>query len=316
MKKAFALAIALLISFSFMAKTVDEIVVKVNDSIITKDEYEKRLSRTIDAFKREYKGPDFDEKLKEIPEKLLNQMVEELLLIEKAKQMYQVDMIVKMQVENFMKENGIKDEAELDKALKAEGLSLEEFKKQVLLIYVPEFMKSREIRSKISLSEQEIIDFYNKNKEKLQGKPQIHLEEILFTKDKYNEETVKQAYSDILLSIAKGATFSEMAKQYSGAYSRQNGGDAGWYLPDDLSPEISDVVFKMKPGQVSELVETKQGYYIFKLVEKKEPKVPTMDEARAFVIEMIKEQKFAESYKQYIDQLKKQNYVRLNPKYV
>ncbi|MCX7831213.1 MAG: peptidylprolyl isomerase, partial [Acidobacteria bacterium] len=98
--------------------------------------------------------------------------------------------------------------------------------------------------------------------------------------------------------------------------SRQSGGDAGWYLPDDLSPEISKVVFNLKQGQVSELIETKQGFYVFKLVEKKEPKVPTMDEARSFVIEMIKEQKFAESYKKYIEQLKKEHYVRLNPKYV
>lgn len=316
MKKALALGIAFWFSFSFFAKTINEIVVKVNDSIVTKDEYDKRLTRTIDAFKREYKGPDYEEKLKEIPEKLLKQIVEELLLIEKAKQMYQVDMIVKMQIENFMKENGIKDEAELDKVLKAEGLSLEEFKKQVLLIYVPEFMKSREIRSKINLSEQEIVEFYNNNKEKLQGKPQVHLEEILLTKDKYSVETAKQAYSDILLSIAKGASFPALAKQYSMAYSRQNGGDAGWYLPDDLSSEISEVVFKMKVGQVSELIETKQGFYIFKMVEKKEPKIPTMDEARALIIEMIKEQKFSESYKQYINQLKKQNYVRLNPKYV
>ncbi len=316
MRKLIFIAILLFISFFCLAKVVDEIVVKVNDSIITKDEYEKRLSRTIEAFKKEYKGPDFDEQLKEIPGKLLNQMIEELLLIEKAKQMYQVDMIVKMQVENFMKENGIKDEAEFDRALKAEGLSLEEFKKQVLLIYVPEFMKSREIRSKISLSEQEIEDFYIKNKEKLQGKPQVHLEEILLAKEKYSKGTAKQAYSDILISLSKGATFSEMARQYSAAYSRQNEGDAGWYFSDDLSKEISQVVFNLKVGQVSELVETKQGYYIFKLVERKEPKVPTMDEARSSIIEMIKEQKFAESYKQYIDQLKKEHYVRLNPKYV
>lgn len=316
MKKTFILILTFTLSWFLFSRTVDEIVVKVNDSVITKDEYEKRLSRTIDGFKREYKGEDFDEKLKEIPQKLLNQMIEELLLIEKAKQMYQVDMIVKMQIENFMKENGIKGEEELDKALKNEGLSLEEFKKQVLLIYVPEFMKSREIRSKISLSEQEIEDFYNKNKEKLQSKPQVHLEEILLIKDKYTEETAKQVYSDILISLAKGATFPEMARQYSGAYSRQNGGDAGWYFPEDLATEISNVVFKLKLGQVSELIETKQGFYIFRLTEKKDPKVPTMDEARSFIIEMLKEQKFSENYKKYIDLLKKEHYVRMNPKYV
>ena len=316
MRKFFILMIVLLLALPFISKTIDEIVVKVNDSVITKDEYEKRLNQTIEGFKREYKGPDFDEKFKDIPQRLLKQMTEELLLIEKAKQLYQVDMIVKMQIENFMKENSIKDEAELEKLLKNEGLTLEEFKRQMKLIYVPEFMKSREIRSKISLTPKEIEDYYNNNKEKLQGKPQIHLLEILLTKDKYNEESAKQAYSDILIMLAQGKSFQDVAKLYSLGYSRNNGGDAGWYSPDDLSKEIKDAVFGMKEGQVSQLIDTKQGYYIFKIAERKEPKVPSFDEARDFVIEMIKEEKFEESYKNYIDQLKKENYVRINPKYV
>lgn len=314
MKKIFVV-LAIFISIALLSKVIDEVVIKVNDSIVTKDEYEKRLSQTTEAFKREYKGPDFEEKLKELPQTLLNQMIEELLLIEKAKQMYQVDMIVKMQVENFMKENKIKDEAELEKLLKNEGLSLEEFKKQIMLIYVPEFMKSREIRSKISLTPQEIVDYYNKNKEKLQGKPQIHLQEILLTKDKYNEESAKQAYSDILIMLAQGKSFEEVAKLYSLGLSRERGGDAGWYFPNDLSKEIRDVVFDMKVGQVSQLLDTKQGYYIFRIKERQEPKIPTLDEARDKIIDMIKEEKFGETYKKYIDELKRQNYVKINPKY-
>ncbi len=159
MKSKLLLAVALVAALPLFAKTIDEIVVKVNDSIITKNEYEKRLSQTTEGFKREYKGPDFEQKLKELPQRLLQQMTEELLLIEKAKQLYQVDVIVNAQMENFMQENGIKNEADLDKALKNEGMSLDEFKRQILLIYVPEFMKSREVRSKISLTTAEIDDF-------------------------------------------------------------------------------------------------------------------------------------------------------------
>jgi peptidyl-prolyl cis-trans isomerase SurA len=316
MKSKLLLILLMLTALPFFAKTVDEVVVKVNDSIITKDEYEKRLSSTMEGFKREYKGPDFDQKLKEVPQKLLQQMTDELLLIEKAKQLYQVDVIVQAQVENFMKENNIKTEAELDKALKTEGMSLDEFKRQVLLIYVPEFMKSREVRSKINLTTSEIDEYYEKNKEKLQGKPQVHLEEILLPKEKYSDENAKQAYSDLLIEMAQGKTFGELAKFYSGAYSKSRNGDAGWYQPEDLASEFRDVVFGMKVGQVSNLIQTANGFYIFRLVEKKEPKVPTLEESRDMIIEMIKEDKYSESYKSYINELKKEHYVRMNPKYV
>jgi len=316
MKRKLLLAAVVIAALPIFAKTIDEIVVKVNDSIITKDEYDKRLSSTIEGFKREYKGPDFDQKLKELPQRLLQQMTEELLLIEKAKQMYQVDVIVNSQVENFMKENNIKTEADLDKALKAEGMSLEEFKRQVLLIYVPEFMRSREVRSRISLSTAEIDQYYEKNKAKLQGKPQVHLEEILLPKEKYDDDKAKQTYSDILIEMAQGKTFGELAKFYSGAFSRSRNGDAGWYQADDLSKEFRDVVFAMKAGQVSNLIQTGHGYYIFRLVERKEPKMPTLEESRDQIIEMIKEEKYAESYRDYISELKKEHYVRMNPKYV
>lgn len=314
--KKILLAVAMFAAIPLMAKTLDEIVVKVNDSIITKDEYEKRLSSTVEGFKREYKGPDFEQKLKDLPQRLLQQMTEELLLIEKAKQLYQVDVIVNAQVENFMQENKIKSEADLDKALKNEGMSLDDFKRQILLIYVPEFMKSREVRSKISLSTAEIDEYYAKNKEKLQGKPQVHLEEILLPKESYDEEKANQAYSDLLIEMAQGKSFGDLAKFYSGAYSKSRGGDAGWYQAEDLSKELRDVVFSLKAGQVSKMVQTDAGYYIFRLVERKEPKVPTLEESRDLIINMIKEEKFAESYKSYIGELKKEHYVRMNPKYV
>ena len=67
MKRRFLLAAVMLAALPLLAKTVDEIVVKVNDSIITKNEYEKRLSSTVEGFKREYKGPDFDQKIRNFP---------------------------------------------------------------------------------------------------------------------------------------------------------------------------------------------------------------------------------------------------------
>lgn len=314
--KKILLAVTMFAAVALMAKTLDEIVVKVNDSIITKDEYEKRLNSTVEGFKREYKGPDFEQKLKDLPQKLLQQMTEELLLIEKAKQLYQVDVIVNAQVENFMAENKIKSEADLDKALKNEGMSLDDFKRQILLIYVPEFMKSREVRSKISLSTGEIDEYYAKNRDKLQGKLQVHLEEILLPKDNYDEEKANQAYSDLLIEMAQGKSFGDLAKLYSGAYSKSRGGDAGWYQAEDLSKDLRDVVFSLKTGQVSKMVGTDAGYYIFRLVERKEPKVPTLEESRDLIINMIKEEKFEESYRNYIGELKKEHYVRMNPKYV
>ena len=132
------------------AVVVEEIVIKVNDAIVTKSEFDKRLKTTQEGMRREYKGPDLEQRLKDISQLLLEQMEDELLLIERARQIYQVDAIVDGQIENFMKDNNLATKEDLAKALKGEGMSMDDFRKQVLLIYVPEFMKSREIRTKIA----------------------------------------------------------------------------------------------------------------------------------------------------------------------
>ena len=112
-----ALALSAALAGAAYGAVIDEIVIKVNDSVVTKTEFDKRLESTAEGMKREYKGPDIEARLKEMPQKLLEQMVEELLLVERAKQLYQIDELVKYQVENFMKDNKIATKEDLAKAL-------------------------------------------------------------------------------------------------------------------------------------------------------------------------------------------------------
>jgi len=298
------------------AAVVEEVVLKVNDAIVTKSEYEARLQRTVEGLKREYKGPDLEERLKEVPQRLLEQMEEELLLVEKARQLYQVDLIVDNQLDLFMKENHLATKADLAKELEQEGMTLEEFKKQILYIYVPEFMKSREIRSKIAVSGDEVKAFYEAHKAELAAKPSVHLQEILLPRERYDEAGARAERDRIAAAVKGGQDFGALAETLSAAYSRSARGDAGWFSPGDLSADISSAVFSLKAGEVSQAVPTLAGWYVFRVAERREAHTPTLDEAREMVVEALKEQKFAEAYKAYIADLKAQSFVRINPRYV
>lgn len=298
------------------AAVVEEIVIKVNDTIVTKSDFDKRVKSTQDGMRREYKGPDIEARLKEVPQMLLEQMEDELLLIEKAKTLYQVDAIVDSQIENFMKENKLDTKEALARALSGEGITMDEFRRQVTLIYVPEFMKSREIRSKISVSTDEIKTFYEAHKSELAGKPQVQLQEILLLKQGHTLEEAQAFADQVKRDVAAGKSFSDMAAQYSQAFSKSSKGEAGWFAEGDLSPAIAKAVFPLNAGDVTPLVSTDAGWYIFRVEAKKAPEVPSLDKTREMVIEAIKEQKFQKAYKEYIDVLKSQSYVRINPKYV
>jgi parvulin-like peptidyl-prolyl isomerase len=311
---AAALAVALVLPAC--AQVLEEVVVKVNDQIVTRTEYEARLQQTLDGIRRQYKGPDLEGRLAAVPQRLLEQMTEELLLIEKAKQLYSIDSIVDFQIENFMEENKIKSKEDLAKALQAEGLTMDKFRKQITMIFIPEFIKSREIRSKIVLNTEEINDYYQQHKEELIPKEQVELQEILILKSTHTAEQAKALYAQIQRELAAGKDFGDLATQYSEAFSRNNKGKAGAFAKEDLSSELSQPVFALKAGQVTPLLETSAGWYVFKVVSRTEAKVPSLEEARPAIVDALKEQKFAKAYQDYIDKLKAENFVRVNPKYV
>ncbi len=298
------------------AAVAEEIVIKVNDAIVTKSEYDKRVKTTQDGMRREYKGPDLEQRIKEMPQLLLEQMEDELLLIEKARQLYQVDAIVDGQVENFMKDNNLPTKEALAKALEGEGMTMEEFRKQVLLIYVPEFMKSREIRTKISVTTDEIKAFYELHKGDLAGKSQVQLQEILIGKKTRSQEEADALAAQIRKDLASGKSFGDLATQYSEGFSRSNKGEAGWFAASELSPAISKAVFGLKAGEVSDLIPTDAGWYLFRVEAKRDAESPSLDKARETIIQALKEQKFQEAYKEYMVELKAQNYVRINPRYL
>jgi len=316
-RNALAAALALALAAGpAAAQVLEEVVVKVNDQIVTKTDYETRLQQTLEGIKREYKGPDLDARLKEVPPHLVEQLTEELLLIEKAKQLYNIDSVVDFQVESFMKENKMATKEDLRKALEHEGLSMEQFRKQITMIFVPEFMKSREVRSKIQLNTEEITAFYEAHKGDYSQKPTVELQEILLLKQGHTAEQAKALYEQIQRDLASGKDFGDLAATFSEAFSRNNKGKAGLFAQSDLSPELAQPVFALKPGQVTPLLETSSGWYVFKVVGRKEGKVPTLEESREAIVQALKEQKFQKALRDYIQQLKGENFVRVNPKYV
>lgn len=315
-RRTLAAALALALVLPACAQVLEEVVIKVNDQIVTKTDFENRLQQTLEGLKREYKGPDIDARLAEVPGRLLEQMTEELLLIEKAKQMYSLDAVVDFQIENFMKENKLATKEDLARALESEGMTMEKFRKQITMIFVPEFVKSREIRPKIQLSTDEITAFYEAHKAELAPAQQAELQEILILKKGHTPQEAKAVYEQVQRELAAGKDFGDLAAVYSEAFSRSSKGNAGFFAKDDLSSELSQPIFALKPGQVTPLLETSTGWYIFKVVSRVEPKVPTLEESRQIVVESLREQKFAKAYRDYIAQLKAENFVRVNPKYV
>jgi len=220
---------------------VEEVVFKVNDRVVTRSEYLAREQATLAGLRRVYKGPDLEAKVREVKDRLLDTMLEDTLLLEYAYQRYDVSKIVDYQIESLRKERNLEDDAAFHAFLRREGVSEEELRRRVESYFVPEFVRSREIRSEIRISTAEIKNYLEAHREELRSSRRWHLLEIGWPVAEVSREEAEARARDIRARVKSGEKFEELAKRWK---ARRK--DAETVVPGtdiaDRSDEVDAVV--------------------------------------------------------------------------
>ncbi|BAU23457.1 hypothetical protein THC_1078 [Caldimicrobium thiodismutans] len=164
--------------------------------------------------------------------------------------------------------------------------------------------------SKINISEEEIKDYYEKNKAQYKEPEGVKLRHILIyvpkNADKKTEEKALNRAKQIRAQLLKGAKFEELAKIHSDdTASRDKGGDLGILREGETIPEFEKSVFKLKPGEISEPIHSPYGYHIVK-VEKKIPsqELP-LEKVKDRVREDLMKEKEREAFQKLLQELVK-----------
>ena len=147
-----------------------------------------------------------------------------------------------------------------------DGLDKEEATKLIILLQRSQVLANAYV---VELQKPEIEQYYNEHKEELD---QVHARHILISiqSPENKEEARKQAQS-ILDRVRSGEDFVSLAKEYSHDGSKDEGGDLGFFTRGAMVPEFETAAFSLKPGEVSDLVETQFGFHIIKVEEHREP---------------------------------------------
>ena len=112
---------------------------------------------------------------------------------------------------------------------------------------------------------------------------------------------------DVGNRIVHGANFSATAKEYSHGFNAAAGGFCDWTSQGALAlDEIDKAVFSLPDGELSDLIETKRGYYIVRVVEREQASRTSFLDAQGDIKKEIEGEKRKHAFDKYVDKLRKE----------
>lgn len=273
MKKiVFILIIAFSVLHLFAAEKVDFIVAKVGREIILFSDLLKQINQM--------KGAKmWDDNMSELL--VLTDMIENKLIVQKARELnIRVDeKRIKSTADNQI--NQIKEqfpsEDQFFRELRSAGLLLSDLRKYYEDMLTEQFLRDRliqtEIRSKINLTDSQVFDFYQTQRDSIPLREQSYELAMILRIPGPSEETNQQALDKINAiknRLQKGDDFEKLAREFSECPSSQSGGDLGFFSRGMMVKEFEDTAFNLSINQISDVVKTSFGYHLIKVTDKKD----------------------------------------------
>lgn len=306
---AFALASVVSLSVAGEKNLSQDKAAVVNGSVITQAD----LKREMAGAQRRLSGmgkPLDDSQLVEIKKKAIERLIErELLYQESQKKGIKVDeAAVNEQLETLKKR--FPSEAELKNALTKMNMSEANVKSQFAQGMAIQKFIDNELVQKITVSDKEIKTYYDSNPDFFRQSEQVRASHILIKVDPQAEESQKaearKALEKIQLKLKEGDDFSALAKESSQCPSSAKGGDLSYFKRGQMAKPFEDAAFALKPGEVSDIVETRFGYHLIKVVDKKPKSMIPYQDVKDRLGQYLKQEKARKEVSLYLEKLKQE----------
>lgn len=173
----------------------------------------------------------------------------------------------------------------------------------------------QEVVSEISVSENKLKTYYDDHPDEFTLPEQVMAGHILVKVDENADEATKaearKKIENIQTKIKNGEDFAKLASENSDCPSSAKGGDLGYFSRGQMVKPFEDAAFSLQPGEVSDIVETRFGYHLIKLVEKKPAGARSFEEAKDGLQDKLRQESINEAVQSYIESLKEKGKIEV-----
>jgi peptidyl-prolyl cis-trans isomerase SurA len=301
---------------------IEEIIARVNNQIITLSDYQKAdqaLHQEIAQDCQNCPQTKIDSQYRDRQKDLLRDLIDQQLLAERAKDMgISVETEVIKRLDDVRKQNNLATLDELEKAVEAQGIPWEDYKNQLRNSLLTQQVIRQEVGGRLNIGNDEVKQYYEAHKQEFNRPEQVDLGEIFLSTEGKSPEEVAAVHTkteDLRNRVVKGEDFGELAKRHSEGSTAKEGGELGTFERGQLSPQLEEAVFKLQKGQVTDVIQTKTGFEVLKVLNHYDAGLQPLDKVEGEITNKLYTQKMQPSLRGYLAQLREESYVMLKPGY-
>jgi peptidyl-prolyl cis-trans isomerase SurA len=305
-----------LVASAASAELIEHVVAIVNEEIICQTDVAKLKTKL-------EKGGLVDDSLMRLTdsqsliksrENLIQYMVDEKILDSEVKKKNLSATIeqVEQEIRNITTQKNI-TRAQLKEALQQNGVSFAEYQDFIRTSLERHSLIEKEVRSKIKVSDEDVAAELAAKKGSVGATYEVTLEQMLFRPQRGGTEAAKVRAERALKRIkANEMPFEKLVERYSEDPKAGDDGLLGTFLPNEMPPEMRHGVEKLNLGEVSEIVRTKAGFHIFKVVGKKLVADPAIEKQKEQIFGTLMADAFKRQFRIWLDEKRRDAFIKVN----
>lgn len=314
---------------------VEEIIARVNNNIITRADLRKAREQLYAEAQQQQDKTAADQQAREHEKDLLRDLIDQQLLLQKAQDLgISADTELVKRLDDLRKQMHADSMEDLEKAAQAQGISFEDFKQNMKNNILTQRVIGQEVGGHITVTSQEIQQYYDQHKAEMERPEQVRLSEILISTQKPDavktdkgealpetptSDAVAQAQAkanQVYEMLQKGGNFDDLAKKYSNGPTASLGGDLEYFKRGTLSKDLESKVFELQSGQYTQPIRTNQGFVILKVSEHQTAGVPPLKDVETQIQEQIYVTKMQPALRDYLTKLREEAYIDIKQGYL
>ena len=297
-------------------EVIDGVAAVVNADVITFSQVQEVSNPRERTLREQFTGVDLVEKIKEARLAALNDLIDRQLIIQefKKKKFTIPEYVIEDEVQRIIREEFGGDRQAFLRTLNAQGYTINKFRDAQRDKVIVGAMRQSNIKGTFSATPQQVQAYYDANKNEFATPEQLKLRMIVLNADPLDAnsaDSTRKMADEIQNKVKAGADFATMAKTYSMDGTAESGGDWGMIDRKTLNQQLTDLAFSLSPGEVSQVAQIGDSFYILFCESKKTSSFIPLPEVRDGIEKKLEQVQRQKATQKWIDSLREKAYIKI-----